>query len=156
MSLFRPLLRVQRSFQIGRAFSQTASNKSARISIIGRLGAKPQFVAAANGTEMIRYFLATSYGKWGRETTSWFRVGCFVSSEALKQSMMKLDKGMDLLTGRIEFLDKLSREGTEKQAAESGEDGVSEVDADFEGDEESNKGDEESNKGDEESNRNVE
>lgn len=93
MSLFRPLLRVQRSSQIGRAFSQTASNRSAKISIVGRLGAKPLVVPAKDGYDMIRYSVATSYGKAEREKTSWFKVACFAYSDGIRQSMMRLDKG---------------------------------------------------------------
>ena len=42
---------------------------------------------------MIRYALATKYGKNEREVTSWFRVACFANNGALRQKMLDLEKG---------------------------------------------------------------
>ncbi|MCJ1470192.1 ssDNA-binding protein, mitochondrial [Pseudocyphellaria aurata] len=96
MSFCRSLFRVQRSLPIARAFSQTASNNAAKITIVGRLGAPPQLVPSTEGKgipELIRYALATSYGP-KRSKTSWFNVGCYSgNNEGLRNAMLNLPKG---------------------------------------------------------------
>ncbi|MCJ1270897.1 ssDNA-binding protein, mitochondrial [Lobaria immixta] len=95
MSLFRPLLRLPRSLPITRAFSHTAPNSAAKISIVGRLGNAPELLPSENGPDIIRYGIATSYGGKNNSRTSWFRVAYFTNEQnaRMKQLMLNLPKG---------------------------------------------------------------
>lgn len=96
MSLFRPLLRLQRSLPFARNFSQTASNSAAKITIVGRLAAQPEFLPSPSEktSDLVRYAVASSYGP-GRTKTSWFKVAFFTrGNERLKEMMMSLGKGL--------------------------------------------------------------
>lgn len=82
-----------------RTFTTTPSRSLARISIIGRLGAAPEFQTTNNGTEFMRYVIGTSTGPrdaQGNRATSWFRVTNFRPQEEGSKGrdfLQNLDKG---------------------------------------------------------------
>ncbi|KAF2811055.1 ssDNA binding protein-like protein [Mytilinidion resinicola] len=74
-----------------RAFSSTVLASSASMSISGRLGAAPEEQSTAS-TSIVKYLVATSYGKTENRKTSWFRVSAFTDG-AQKEFLLSLPKG---------------------------------------------------------------
>lgn len=101
---FRSLLRaanaspssmLTRSAQRSSPFSTTASNQFSRLTIIGRLGADSELHTTASGREIVKYHVATNYGRGDNRQTSWFHVTHFLPQEAnaRKDFMLGLQKG---------------------------------------------------------------
>ncbi|KAF2490514.1 nucleic acid-binding protein [Lophium mytilinum] len=74
-----------------RAFSSTARASMASMSISGRLGAAPEEQQTSGGS-IVKYLVATSYGKVDNKKTSWFRVAAFTDG-AQKEFLLSLPKG---------------------------------------------------------------
>lgn len=75
-----------------RAFSTTPRASLARMSIVGRLGLAPEEVTTTNDKTLVRYVIASSFGKGDEKKTSWFRVASFVQG-AQKDFLMNVPKG---------------------------------------------------------------
>ena len=76
-----------------------------KVSLIGRLGAKPEFVKFDNGTSLARFSVATSEsyknkeGEWV-ESTQWHNVKSWGKTADLVEKL--LDKGIELaLDGKL-------------------------------------------------------
>lgn len=77
---------------LARAFSSTPAPRIARMTVIGRLGASPEEVTQTGDKTLVRYVLATNYGKAQDQKTSWFRIASFVAG-AQKDYLMNVPKG---------------------------------------------------------------
>ncbi|CBY01162.1 hypothetical protein IAQ61_012039 [Plenodomus lingam] len=75
-----------------RAFSSTARQQIARMTIVGRLGVVPEEVTISGDRTLVRYVIGTSYGKGEDKKTSWFRVASFVQG-GQKDFLMSVPKG---------------------------------------------------------------
>lgn len=62
---------------LSRAFSTTRAQNSARMDIIGRLGAEPESISTSTGRDLVRYVVGTDSGPKDNRVTSWFRVASF-------------------------------------------------------------------------------
>lgn len=102
MSTFRPLLRAPyllNSPLRHRTFSTVSplqSSSVARISLIGRLAAEAELTATSDGTDMIRYSLATSYGSKENRRTSWWKIASFAGEGRGRDLLLSLGKGLVL------------------------------------------------------------
>ena len=68
---------ARRTPALARAFSATPSTNIAKVTIIGRLAADPEFHTTPTGTEIVRYAVGSSYKSGGEERVSWFKVAAF-------------------------------------------------------------------------------
>ncbi|KAF3916922.1 hypothetical protein ABW21_db0205879 [Orbilia brochopaga] len=101
---FRALPRVHPA----RLFStSTPRGDLARVTLIGRVGTEPEMSQSNNGTQMMKYTLATSHGQGDARTTQWHRILQF--GEPHPQNLTK---------GVMLYL-----EGDLKQSTYEGEDG---------------------------------
>jgi hypothetical protein len=75
-----------------RAFSASARSQLARMTVIGRLGTVPEEVTVSGDRSLVRYALATSYGKGEKQKTSWFKIASFVEG-AQKEFLLSVPKG---------------------------------------------------------------
>lgn len=105
MSTFRPLLRAPylltsplRTFPVHRTFSTASPLQSslAKISLIGRLAAEAELTPTSDGTEMIRYSLATSSGAKENRKTSWWKIASFAGEGRGRDLLLSLGKGLVL------------------------------------------------------------
>ncbi|KAK5953730.1 ssDNA-binding protein, mitochondrial [Knufia fluminis] len=77
-----------------RAFSTTHPSRLARMTIVGRLGTDPEISESANGNQVIKYVVGSSYGPRDNRQTSWFRVASFAAPESPARGyLMGLTKG---------------------------------------------------------------
>lgn len=91
MNSLRPSLRT--AFTTARSFSTTSRRDLARMILTGRLGTEPELQATASGREVIRYVVASEYGRTQSRKTDWFRVSSFPDSENQKNFLLNLPKG---------------------------------------------------------------
>ena len=77
-----------------RSFSTTTPSQLARMTLVGRLGTDPELQTTANGTNIVKYVVGTSYGPKDNRQTSWFRVAAFPpEGSAQRDFVMGLGKG---------------------------------------------------------------
>lgn len=95
MNSLRPSLRAAST--AARSFSTTSRRDLARMILTGRLGTEPELQATASGREVIRYVVASDYGRTQSRKTDWFRVASFPDSESQKNFLLNLPKGYVLL-----------------------------------------------------------
>jgi single-stranded DNA-binding protein len=88
-SSFRASTRLATS---ARAFSTTQRAALARMTLIGRLGVTPEEVTVSGDRTLVRYVVATNYGKREEQKTSWFRVASFVEGKQ-KEFLLNVPKG---------------------------------------------------------------
>ncbi|OJJ80261.1 single-stranded DNA-binding protein [Aspergillus glaucus CBS 516.65] len=91
MNSLRPSLRAAST--AARSFSTTSRRDLARMILTGRLGTEPELQATASGREVIRYVVASDYGRTQSRKTDWFRVASFPDSEGQKNFLLNLPKG---------------------------------------------------------------
>ncbi|EYE93088.1 single-stranded DNA-binding protein [Aspergillus ruber CBS 135680] len=91
MNSLRPSLRAAST--AARSFSTTSRRDLARMILTGRLGTEPELQATASGREVIRYVVASDYGRTQSRKTDWFRVASFPDSESQKNFLLNLPKG---------------------------------------------------------------
>lgn len=105
MSTFRPLLRAPylltsplRTFPVHRTFSTASPLQSsvAKISLIGRLAAEAELTPTSDGTDMIRYSLATNSGSKENRKTSWWKIASFAGEGRGRDLLLSLGKGLVL------------------------------------------------------------
>lgn len=105
MSTFRPLLRAPyllrsslRTIPVHRTFSTASPLQSsvAKISLIGRLAAEAELTPTSDGTDMIRYSLATSSGTKDNRKTSWWKIASFAGEGRGRDLLLSLGKGLVL------------------------------------------------------------
>ncbi|KAF2755960.1 ssDNA binding protein [Pseudovirgaria hyperparasitica] len=77
---------------LSRSFTTTRAQNSARMNIIGRLGAEPELVSTSTGRDLVRYVIGTDSGPKDNKKTSWFRVACFDEGPR-KDYVLGLPKG---------------------------------------------------------------
>lgn len=105
MSTFRrPLLRapylltspLRTLFAVHRTFSTASPLQSsvAKIQLIGRLAAEAELAATSDGTDMIRYSLATNSGTKENRKTSWWKVASFAGEGKGRDLLLSLGKGL--------------------------------------------------------------
>ncbi|KAL6233860.1 hypothetical protein BDW75DRAFT_181819 [Aspergillus navahoensis] len=75
-----------------RSFSSSSSRAMARMNITGRLGATPEVATTQNGTEYVKYNIASESGPSNNRVTSWFNVKAFVS-DGQREYLSNLPKG---------------------------------------------------------------
>ena len=77
-----------------RTFTSTRPAHLARMTIVGRLGTDPEISESANGNQVIKYVIGSSYGSKDNRQTSWFRVASFApSGSPSRDYLMGLQKG---------------------------------------------------------------
>ncbi|KAM7222480.1 single-strand binding protein family [Rhypophila decipiens] len=97
-----------------RAFSSTPSNRFARITIVGNLGAAPELKASSTGREIIRYSVGTNTGSGDNQTTSWFNVVSFAEGR-FRDYLLGLPKGtMVLVEGDVSTGSFAAEDGSKK------------------------------------------
>lgn len=105
MSTFRSLLRAHylltsplRTFPVHRTFSTASPLQTslAKISLIGRLAAEAELSPTSDGTDMIRYSLATNYGSRENRKTSWWKIASFAGEGRGRDLLLSLGKGLVL------------------------------------------------------------
>lgn len=105
MSTFRrPLLRapylltspLRTLFAVHRTFSTASPLQSsvAKIQLIGRLAAEAELAATSDGTDMIRYSLATNSGTRENRKTSWWKIASFAGEGKGRDLLLSLGKGL--------------------------------------------------------------
>lgn len=105
MSTFRrPLLRapylltspLRTLFAVHRTFSTASPLQSsvAKIQLIGRLAAEAELAATSDGTDMIRYSLATNSGTKENRKTSWWKIASFAGEGKGRDLLLSLGKGL--------------------------------------------------------------
>lgn len=102
MNSLRPSLRAAST--TARSFSTTSRRDLARMILTGRLGTEPELQATASGREVIRYVVASDYGRTQSRKTDWFRVASFPDSEGQKNFLLNLPKGYVFLFLFLFFL----------------------------------------------------
>jgi len=75
-----------------RAFSTTARQQVARMTLVGRLGTTPEEVAINGDRTLVRYVIGTSHGRGEDKKTSWFRVASFLHGPQ-KDFLLSVPKG---------------------------------------------------------------
>lgn len=73
-----------------RSFSASAAREFARLTIVGRLGAKPELASTRAGTEYVKFNVASSTGSAENRKTSWFKISSFRQN---KDYLLGLEKG---------------------------------------------------------------
>lgn len=105
MSTFRLLLRAPylltsplRTFPVHRTFSTASPLQSslAKISLIGRLAAEAELTPTSDGTDMIRYSLATNSGTKENRKASWWKIASFAGEGKGRDLLLSLGKGLVL------------------------------------------------------------
>ncbi|KAJ6132380.1 hypothetical protein N7471_007595 [Penicillium samsonianum] len=93
LSSMRPAMRMVSAPQTARAFSSSPAHSVARLILTGRLGAEPELHATSSGQEIVKYNIATSYGKGDNRQTSWWRITNFVPEGSQRDFILGLQKG---------------------------------------------------------------
>lgn len=91
MNSLRPSLRAASGS--ARAFSTTSRRDLARMIITGRLGSEPELKVTASGREVVKYVVASDYGRAQNRNTDWYRVSYFPDSEGQKNYLLGTPKG---------------------------------------------------------------
>lgn len=65
----------------------------AKIHLIGRLAAEAELAATSDGTDMIRYSLATNSGSKENRKTSWWKIASFAGEGRGRDILLSLGKG---------------------------------------------------------------
>ncbi|KAL1953824.1 hypothetical protein VTO42DRAFT_2119 [Malbranchea cinnamomea] len=60
-----------------RLFSASARRDFSRLTMVGRMGTKPETAQTSDGREIVRYVVASNTGTKDKPITSWFRVTNF-------------------------------------------------------------------------------
>lgn len=68
----------------------------AKISLIGRLAAEAELTPTSDGTDMIRYSLATNSGTKENRKTSWWKIASFAGEGRGRDLLLSLGKGLVL------------------------------------------------------------
>ncbi|KAH7170365.1 hypothetical protein EDB81DRAFT_162046 [Dactylonectria macrodidyma] len=89
-ALFRRAAFAQTS--VARAFSTSAPRAVARITIVGNLADTPELHSTSTGRDVVRYAVASNYGRAENRKTSWFRVTSFAEGGS-RDFLMNLPKG---------------------------------------------------------------
>lgn len=66
------------------------------MSLIGRLAAEAELAPTSDGTDMIRYSLATSSGTKENRKTSWWKIASFAGEGRGRDILLSLGKGLVL------------------------------------------------------------
>ncbi|KAK6353534.1 ssDNA-binding protein, mitochondrial [Orbilia brochopaga] len=78
MSALRAIRTLPRQVRPARLFStSTPRGDLARVTLIGRVGTEPEMSQSSNGTQMMKYTLATSSGVGEARQTQWHRILAF-------------------------------------------------------------------------------
>ncbi|CCU81820.1 unnamed protein product [Blumeria hordei] len=76
-----------------RNFSSNITRQNiAKITLIGRLGDRPQLLKTGSGQELLKYSVAVS-GPGEDSKPSWYRVAAFMQDGRLKDTLSALEKG---------------------------------------------------------------
>lgn len=77
---------------VARSFSGTASSQYARMTIVGRIVHEPEHSTTANGTNIVKYVVASNPGRKEERQSSFYRVAAF-PGEGLQNLLLSLPKG---------------------------------------------------------------
>ncbi|KAK7735900.1 ssDNA-binding protein, mitochondrial [Cytospora paraplurivora] len=79
--------------RVARAFSTTPARPVAKITIVGNLAQTPELQPTSTGREILKYAVASNYGRGDNTKTSFFRVTSFDSEGPRRDYFQSLPKG---------------------------------------------------------------
>lgn len=88
------VLRSSSAKPLARAFSSTPATRDvAKLTIVGRLIARPELVQTSTGSEIVKYTVATSSGPRDNQQSSFWNIALFGDESKQRDYILGLQKG---------------------------------------------------------------